>query len=557
MTVEKKVLTVEGHKVFITEEPGKPLMALVRMAAGGMGLWDKIWPYLSEHFTVASIDLPAPALDRFVSATELMKHVSGNVIQVIQGLGYDQFHLFGWTGGAQVVLRCLVDYPAHILSAVLMGAPDLPEERRPMEKANAVLKVILDNGDLELYTYYLLLTQHTPDYVEAHFDRIQALVDARLEADRGRLDTQRVLKWIQAIRQKIVTDDELASINTPTLLVAPAFEAFPLLAHVRRLQTKIKTSEMAIIPGGGAMVLHEAPDKFMAATGKFLRAAAKGNPPLAKISEKNHTTIIKNKKRVGVIENREDEAIVFLHGWLMSPQMWAQTMNALKGRTRCVALWQPGHGTSTAADHGFTMKQWVEWLIAALDEMNVKRFLLVGHSMGGMLTLATALEYPERVKGVVLVSTQDEAWETEKQEEFLQAVDTVAAAWSADLAPQVAGFLMGENFLKRQPAWVGTWSNEVAGYDLPGIANLGRTICQREDLSKRMNEINVPVLVVHGTVDDAIDLKIGQEMARRIPGARFEEMPGAAHCPPLEVPEVFTEKFIGFLEEAGFLKKEN
>jgi pimeloyl-ACP methyl ester carboxylesterase len=121
----------------------------------------------------------------------------------------------------------------------------------------------------------------------------------------------------------------------------------------------------------------------------------------------------------------------------------------------------------------------------------------------------------------------------------------------------VAGFLMGENFLKRQPAWVGTWSNEVAGYDLPGIANLGRTICQREDLSKRMHEINVPVLVVHGTVDDAIDLKIGQEMARRIPGARFEEMPGAAHCPPLEVPEVFTEKFIGFLEEAGLLKKEN
>jgi pimeloyl-ACP methyl ester carboxylesterase len=522
------------------------------MAAGGMGLWDKVWPYLSEHFTVASIDLPAVSLDKFESSRELFKHMADRVVSVVQGMNYDRFHLFGWTGGAQVGLRCLVDYPELVQSAVLMGAVYLPEERRPMEKSNALLKVILDHGDLELYTYFWLLTQHTPDYSEQHFDRIQALVEARLKADTGRLDTQRVLKWIEAIRQQAATDEELEGITTPTLLVAPAFESFPLLSHVRRLNARIKTSEMAVIPGGGAMVLHEAPDKFMAAAGRFIRAAAGDKPPLTKLSNKNTTTVIDRSQRVDVLENSDETAIVFLHGWLMSPQMWALSLEALRGKARCLAFWQPGHGKTTALGSKATMEEWADWVIQTLDEMNIKTCVLVGHSMGGMVTMNTALKYPDRIRGIVLVSTQDTLWEEDKREGFLQAVDMVAVAWGPEMGQQAADLLLGENFLKSQPAWLGSWINEVAGYDLAGIANLGKPICYRPDVSGRLKEIQVPALVVHGTVDKGIDISLGREMASRIAGAAFAEMPGAAHCPPLEVPELFTETLLSFLRDNQF-----
>jgi pimeloyl-ACP methyl ester carboxylesterase len=59
--------------------------------------------------------------------------------------------------------------------------------------------------------------------------------------------------------------------------------------------------------------------------------------------------------------------------------------------------------------------------------------------------------------------------------------------------------------------------------------------------------------VVHGTVDDGIEPEVARAMADRIPSARFEEMPGAAHCPPLEVPELFTEKLLDFLKENQFI----
>jgi 3-oxoadipate enol-lactonase len=554
MTIEKKIIEVEGHKVYLTENPGRPLMALIRMAAGGMGLWDNIWPYLSEYFTVASIDLPAVLLDQFKSSQDLFKHMTDRVVTVVKGMKYDRFHLFGWTGGAQVGLRCLVDYPDMVESAMLMGAVYLPEERRPMEKANAILKVILDHGDLELYTYYWLLTQHTPDYSEEHFERIQSLVVARLKADAGRLDTQRVLRWIEAIRQQAATDEELEEITTPTLLVAPAFESFPRLPHLRRLNARIKSSEIVLIPGGGAMVLQEAPDKFMAAAGKFIRAAASGRRPLTKLSEKTTTTIISRSQRVDVMENSEETAIVFLHGWLMSPQMWAHAMEALKGKARCLAFWQPGHGKTTALGSNATMENWADWVMKTLDELNITSCILVGHSMGGMITMNTALKYSDRIKGIVLVSTQDTLWDDEKREGFLQAVDMAAVAWGPEMGQQAADLLLGENFLKSHPAWLGSWVNEVARYDLAGIANLGKPICYRPDVSGRLKEINVPTLVVHGTVDKGIEISIAREMASRISGAVFAEMPGAAHCPPLEVPDLFTQTLLSFLGDNNLVK---
>jgi len=554
MALKKEMMEVAGHRVYKTDNPGKPLMVLIRMAAGGMGLWDQIWPYLMEYFTVASIDLPAVSLDRFASPLEVFKYNAERVAEVVRGMGHERFHLIGWTGGAQIGIRCLVDFPEMVQSAVIISAAYLPEERRPLEKTNQLLKVILDHGDLELYTYFWLLTQHTADYAEQHFDRIEALVEMRLKADTGRLDTNRVLRWIQTIRNNAATDEELEAICAPVLLAAPAFEAFPLLSHVRKLNARIKTSELAVIPGAGAMVLQEAPDRFMAAAGRFIRAVARNSPPLTKLTSKSRTTLIKDSRRVDLMENADETALVFLHGWLMSPQMWAHPMQKLQGKIRCLALWQPGHGKSTAFSPEVSMEQWADWVMGALDEVNVNRCILVGHSMGGMVTMTAKLKYPERIKGVVLVSTQDSAWEDEKREGFQQAVDLVAVAWGPDLSPQVASLLMGEKFLKSHPAWLGTWTNEVADYDLAGIANLGRAICQRPDLSSRLGEIEAPTLVVHGTVDNGIEIEIARQMASRIRGAVFAEMPDAAHCPPLEVPELFTETLVSYLRKNGFIE---
>lgn len=57
MTVERKVIAIQGREVVVTEQAGKPLLFLLRMASRGMGVWDTVWDVLARRFSVAQFDL--------------------------------------------------------------------------------------------------------------------------------------------------------------------------------------------------------------------------------------------------------------------------------------------------------------------------------------------------------------------------------------------------------------------------------------------------------------------------------------------------------------------
>ena len=100
MTIQKKSVTINGLRVSVTENPGEPLLLLVRMAAREMGLWDRVWEPLSRYYTVANFDLTPPDLEKFDSPAALFGHFARQCVDVAKGLGHDRFHMFGWTGGA-------------------------------------------------------------------------------------------------------------------------------------------------------------------------------------------------------------------------------------------------------------------------------------------------------------------------------------------------------------------------------------------------------------------------------------------------------------------------
>ncbi len=258
---------------------------------------------------------------------------------------------------------------------------------------------------------------------------------------------------------------------------------------------------------------------------------------------------------VQVSEPRDSEALLLCHGWMMTPHMWAHSMEALKGRIRCLAPWAPSHGAAAAPPEDFTLDTWVKQTIRLLDVLSIDRVVMAGHSMGGFLTLALAVKYPERIKGLVLVGTLDEAWPAHKRQAYLNAIDSILLAWDREPARRLAEYLLGEKFLREQPGWFGSWFNEASGWDLSGMGNLHRAIAHRPDLCARMSGIRVPTLVVHGELDKTIELTKARAMSERIPGATLEVIPDAAHCPPLEVPERFTQTLVHFLEEHELVRK--
>ena len=57
MTAEKEVINIDGIRVNMTRQEGKPLIILTRMASQAMGIWDTIWGDFARYFTVANFDL--------------------------------------------------------------------------------------------------------------------------------------------------------------------------------------------------------------------------------------------------------------------------------------------------------------------------------------------------------------------------------------------------------------------------------------------------------------------------------------------------------------------
>jgi pimeloyl-ACP methyl ester carboxylesterase len=480
----------------------------------------------------------------------LFRGLGDRCVQVAAGLGHDRFHYFGWTGGAALGLHLLVDQPDRLRSAILLGTIFPGAERRHVDRHLDVLGTLLTHGGLEVYTWWWLTNSVTGTYLEEHYDELAAMVDRRLSADATRrLDPDRVLRWLRVLFHPEITPAELAGVRTPTLVVATPGD----VQSARRLRAAIPTAELAFVPGP-AFAPYEMPDTFLAAIGPFLRAAASDNDADGPTTTRTGGGAMELRGTdgvTGVVEGRANDAVVFLHGWLMDPEDFRPQLDALAAqRIRAVALAQPAHGASAAPPVGFTMKDWAERTFAVLDQLGIEQAVLVGHSMGGMLALAMAEARPDRVAGLVLLATTDEPWDREQQEAYRNAVAAVALGWGPEAAAQLAPVLVGRAHLDRHPAFVGSWTHAVAGCDLAGMAGLADALVGRADLTARTPALDVPAAVLHGDADDAVDLGAGRRLAGRLPRASFTELAEAGHAIPLERPDDVTAAVLAVAQAA-------
>jgi len=104
--------------------------------------------------------------------------------------------------------------------------------------------------------------------------------------------------------------------------------------------------------------------------------------------------------------NKDRPVLVFLHGFLGSLKDWDYHISQLKDRYRCISVDLPGHGKSIGLkrEDCYSFKTCSASIIDILDKNRIDKCMLVGYSMGGRLALLTAMEFPDRFKGLVIES---------------------------------------------------------------------------------------------------------------------------------------------------------
>jgi pimeloyl-ACP methyl ester carboxylesterase len=271
---------VDGTEVRITRIPDAPLMVLLRMASQDIGIWDAVWDDLARHFTVASFDLVGAArLDADLSPRQRFRALADVVARTAAGLGFERFHLFGWYGGTHVALAALLDHGPRIASCLLLDPFFEMDDMRKVEKAIAFKRTLFET-DRQLYAYYWVMAGFSPGFMEAHFDRIAALANARIERDRFvNQDSERWLRWVWALRTKWLTNDELASLTTPTLVLASELDGWhagPTVGMARALCARMPAATMHELKGVGTFCFTEDPALFGTFALPFLVGHASG-----------------------------------------------------------------------------------------------------------------------------------------------------------------------------------------------------------------------------------------------------------------------------------------
>lgn len=102
-------------------------------------------------------------------------------------------------------------------------------------------------------------------------------------------------------------------------------------------------------------------------------------------------------------EGKGEKTLVLLHGFMNNLCVWDKYFSAYKDKIRVVAIDLIGHGESEVVQEVSSMELQAEMIKEVLDVLNIKSCVMVGHSMGGMITLCFAEKYPEYLKGYCLL----------------------------------------------------------------------------------------------------------------------------------------------------------
>lgn len=221
-----------------------------------------------------------------------------------------------------------------------------------------------------------------------------------------------------------------------------------------------------------------------------------------------------------------DRCAVLLHGYLESMLVWDDFVPYLYKQVRVITLDLPGHGISVVKGPVHTMEYLADVVKDTLDALGIARCTLVGHSMGGYVALAFCEKYPERLDGVVLLSSTPDADTDEKKENRLREIKLVEAGKKdalARVAPE-AGFAPENRPRMRDE--IEDLVEQVFVTEDEGIAALLRGMIERPDRNEMLRRSAVRQFFIFGKHDGYIPLEKAEALAAFHPGFEPDDLSG-------------------------------
>lgn len=227
--------------------------------------------------------------------------------------------------------------------------------------------------------------------------------------------------------------------------------------------------------------------------------------------------------------------LVLIHGYPLDLSIWDNVVPLLENDFDVIVPDLRGFGESSTVDTPYSMLGFANDIAGLLDFLGVEKAAFAGHSMGGYVALAFAKEYPERVSGLALVSSQAAADAPERKagryktarDVAEKGVDVVADAMSSKLSAneKVQEFV---NLL-------------IKAQSQPGVIGALKAMAERENFMSILPEFEFPIVLIHGDADALISIDRAKEIKSIVPSAQLIKLKKAGHMPMMEFPKETAE----------------
>jgi 3-oxoadipate enol-lactonase len=253
----------------------------------------------------------------------------------------------------------------------------------------------------------------------------------------------------------------------------------------------------------------------------------------------DHETLLGQRGESGPV-------VVLAHALGLDWRMWDPVMPALAAAGRRVVAYDlRGHGRAAGSPSPYTMDDAARDLIGVIDALGAETAHVVGLSYGGGIAQQAAVAHPERFASLSLLATTDHPFEAFEDRARSGEVDGMAAQvvpsltrWFTPEGLAIGGWgvrYARERVLRGDPVdWAASWRA------FKGL-----------DVQDRLGTLTVPTLVLAGERDASTTPEIMSALAERVPGARYQVLPGTPHMQTLERPDLVAEALDAFLPAEG------
>jgi non-heme chloroperoxidase len=254
----------------------------------------------------------------------------------------------------------------------------------------------------------------------------------------------------------------------------------------------------------------------------------------------------------------EGPPVVLVHGYTADIAEWNVVWDELQARGfRVIAFDQRGHGTSTLGTDGIGSKPMADDLAAVLQYFDVRDGVLVGHSMGGFVTIRAVLDHPElaqRLRGLVPFATWAGRVLDGAPQNRLQIPLLERGILQRLIRNKTIGVIFGaaQCGTHPSPAMISVFLEgfhqhlDQHGPLLPIVRAFAR-----EDRYPQLGEIAIPTVVMVGSADRTTPPTHSRRLAEGIPGARLVTIPDAGHLLNWEAPEELVKVIESFPAQRG------